>query len=256
MQDTAKPAFTRHQYEFAAHIRDPGHNPAPAGIEDRRLNIYRELLYNNVEGFLSSGFPVIRELLDDESWHALVRNFFSRHHCHTPLFMEIPREFLNYLENERADRCEDMPFLRELAHYEWVELALSIAQDEDRPLSIDSDGDLVAGIPVLSSLAWPLSYRFPVHRISPAFRPDTPPEQPSYLLVYRDTDDDVGFIELNAVSARLFALLQEDSARSGRQVLEQIASELRHPDPDTVINGGFHILREWRERGIVLGTAT
>lgn len=253
MPSTAKPDFVQQQYAFAAHIRDPEQNAAPAGIEDRRMGIYRELFYNNVEGFLSSGFPVLRELLDDTHWHALARDFFSRHHCHTPLFLEIPREFLNYLDEERGDLDDDLPFLRELAHYEWVELALSVAEDETGH-NIDANGNLLDSAPALSSLAWPLSYQYPVHRISPEFKPAEPGEQPTYLLVYRDTDDEVGFLELNPVSARLFSLLQEHPGKTGRSLLEQITTELQHPDPAQVIAGGRGILDEWRQRGVVRGT--
>lgn len=216
------------------------------------MAIYRELFYNNVEGFLSSGFPVLRELTDDDSWHAMARDFFASHHCHSPIFMEISREFLSYLEQERGKREDDFPFLYELAHYEWVELALSIAEAD--PVPIDRpDGDLLEGIPVLSSLAWPLCYQYPVHRISKDFQPQEPADQPVYLMVYRNNDDDVGFIELNAISARLFSLLQDDSSLTGRQALEQIASELNHPKPEVVIDGGRQILKAWQQRDIVLG---
>lgn len=242
------------QYQFAAHIRDPEHNDAPANLEDRRMKIYRELFYNNVEGFLSNSFPVLRELMNDTDWHALARDFFAHHHSHSPLFLEIPREFLNYLEQQRGVRQQDFPFLRELAHYEWVELAVSIAESEDQPASLDPQGDLLTAAPVLSPLAWPLSYRYPVHRISPDFIPTEPAEQITYLLVYRDKRDEVGFIELNQVSARLFALLQEDTTRSGHNALSEIAGELRHPDPDTVINSGKQVLQEWLQRDIILGT--
>ena len=37
-----KPSFKDLQYRFTAHIRDPQNNPAPEGIEDRRLAIYRD----------------------------------------------------------------------------------------------------------------------------------------------------------------------------------------------------------------------
>ncbi len=254
MPGTAKPEFMQRQYEFAAHIRDPEHNQAPAHLEDRRMKIYRDLFYNNVEGFLSSGFPVLRELMNDTQWHALARDFFAHHQCHSPLFLEISREFLNYLEQERGERPDDFPFLLELAHYEWVELALSIADSEAAAVAAEPQGDMLDSTPVLSPLAWPLSYRYPVHQISPDFIPDKPGEQTTYLLVYRDNSDEVGFIELNQVSARLFALLQEDSMRSGRKALVMIADELQHPDPDTVISGGEQILQEWRQRGIILGT--
>jgi hypothetical protein len=256
--DAAKTGFMQRQYEFAAHIRDPEHKQAPVDIEDRRMGIYRQLFYNNVEGFLSSSFPVLRKLMEDASWHAMARDFYASHQCHSPLFLEIPREFLNYLQHERIDQADDLPFLRELAHYEWVELALSVAESDDGEnrlrdaASSGSEGDLIDAIPVISALAWPLSYHYPVHRISPQFIPETPGEQTTYLLVYRDTDDEVGFIELNPVSARLLALLRENTKLSGRQALEQIAAEIQHPNPDVVIDGGRAVLQEWRQRGIVL----
>lgn len=246
------PDFVRRQFEFAAHIRDPRRNPPPAGIEDRRLGIYRELFFNNVEGFLSSSFPVLRRLLDDDAWLALARDFFARHRCRSPLFLEIPREFLDYLDNERGEQPGDPVFLRELAHYEWVELALSVADNEDRD-AVDRDGDLSAGRPLLSSLAWPLVYRFPVHRIGPDFQPHSPEASPVYLLVYRDARDEVGFVELNAVSARLFALIGERPDFSGVQLLQQIAAELQHPQPQAVIEGGLDILQRWRQLGVVRG---
>ena len=62
------PAFQRHQYAFAAHIRDPEHNPAPTGIEDRRMAIYRSLFFNNVSQLLAKTFPVLHQILGAEAW--------------------------------------------------------------------------------------------------------------------------------------------------------------------------------------------
>ena len=253
MSGTAEPEFIRQQLAFAAHIRDPRQHAAPTEVEDRRMGIYRELFYNNVEGFLSSSFPVLRRLMDDDSWHALARDFFARHRCHSPLFLEIPREFLTYLEEERGELEGDLPFMRELAHYEWVELALSVADVAAIPA--DLDGDLLEGVPVLAPTAWPLAYAYPVHKISPAFQPQHPGAQATYLLAYRDARDDVGFIELNPVSARLFSLLQENRSSSGRALLRTIATELAHPDPGLVVEGGSSILEDWRRLGIVLGAS-
>ena len=60
------------QYRFAAHIRDPQHVPAPEGIEDRRMAIYRDLFFNNLKSLLSSTFPVLKKLLADDKF-----NFFA-----------------------------------------------------------------------------------------------------------------------------------------------------------------------------------
>src|SRR3954467_3571617 len=86
------------QPPFAAHLRDPTHAPAPAGIEPRRMAVYSELFFNNIESLVAANFPVIRTLYADDAWRDLVRAFYRDHRCHTPLFTDIAREFIRYLE--------------------------------------------------------------------------------------------------------------------------------------------------------------
>lgn len=246
--------FRSVQRELAAYIRDPAAHRGPDGIEARRLAIYRDLFFRNIEGFLSSGFPVLRSLYAEESWHALVRDFMIRHRCRSPYFLKIVEEFLAYLENERGDRADDPPFLFELAHYEWVELALDVSDETPDLPGIDPDGDLLEGVPALSPLAWSLAYRFPVHRIGTAYRPAEPPEQPTFIVVYRNREEAVGFLEINAVTARLIELLQEDDAQTGRQLLHRIAEEIRHPQPGALVEHGSELLGRLRGLDILLGT--
>ncbi len=137
--------FKAKQEEFAAYIRDPENNPAPPDVKEDRMKMYRQLFFNNVDDFLAGNFPVLRKLLDDSSWRSLVQDFFSTHQCETPHFSEIPEEFLSFLEHER-DKSNDFPFILELAHYEWVEMALAIAKDEPPKTTIDIDNLLNAKI--------------------------------------------------------------------------------------------------------------
>lgn len=246
------PLFMQRQFEFAAHIRDPEHAAAPAGVAEKRMAAYAELFYNNINDFLGNAFPVLRRIHDDASWHALVRAYFSHHRARTPLFHEMPREFIHYLESEREALPDDYPFLAQLAHYEWIELELLTA--EATPHECNREGDLLHGCPVLSPLTRLLGYHYPVHRIGPQCLPEQPGSEPVHLLVYRDLGDEVGFIELNQVSARLLQLLNEQPHRNGLTLLEQIASELQHPNPQTVIDGGREILRDLKRRNIILGT--
>ena len=83
---------------FAAHLRNPAAHPPPEDVEDRRMAIYRGLFFRNIAGFVAKNFPVLRTLYDDAAWRALVRDFYEHHHARTPLFPEIPREFLQFLE--------------------------------------------------------------------------------------------------------------------------------------------------------------
>lgn len=242
------------QHAFAGHIRDPERVEAPPGIEERRMKIYRELFFENINKFISRSYPVLRRLYADDDWDRLIREFFIEHRCQTPLFPELPREFLRYLTETRQAREDDPPFLLELAHYEWIELALKLDERSIEDVEADSEGDLLEGAPVFSPLAWPLSYRFPVHRIRPDFQPEEAPPEATHLLVYRRRDDTVRFMRLNAVSRLLIAEMQERAASTGREMLEAVAAAIGHRDPPSVVAAGAQLLADWRNKDIVLGT--
>jgi uncharacterized protein len=247
------------QHEFAAHLRNPIANPAPADVEDRRMAIYRDLFISNVTRFLANSFPVLSGMLGDDRWGLLIRDFYSIHDSRSPLFPDLPKELLDYLATERdcnthSDPEADPPFLYELAHYEWAETGLALAEDPVPDPAIDPGGDLLESRPVVSPLAWLFSYNYPVNEIGRDSWPQAPAAQPLYYLLYRDTADKVQFIRLNMVSARLFELLDSDSRLSGRRALLQIAAELKHPEPDRVVADGYGFLQQWCDRNIILGT--
>lgn len=255
--DDSRPRFQQRQFAFAAHIRDPAHTVAPADVPAARMAVYGELVFNNIDSFLRDTLPVLHSLLAPTQWQTLVRDFLIEHRARSPYFADIPREFIAYLQETRGIRPGDPAFLAELAHYEWVELALSTDERELVFAAITddrADDELLARPLRPSPLAWPLQYRFPVHRIRREFQPTAAPAEPTFLLVYRDRADEVRFIELNAVSARLFGLLCEhadDTHYTGRQALETIAAELRHPQPEHVFAHGKELLRDWQARGIL-----
>ncbi len=249
----AAPATLREQeFALARHVRDPRTNPPPPDIEDRRLAIYRDLLYNNIESLLSANFPVIRKTLADAQWHALVRAFLADHRCRTPLFTEIGREFIRFLESRQREDSADPPWLAELAHYEWVELALQIS-DETLPPH-DPRGDLLQGRPQVSPFAWALAYRWPVQRIGPSHRPEHAPAAPTLLLVRRDRDGDVRFAEISPLVYRLLELLGDPGEYSGHEALARLAAEAGAADTEAFEREGATMLRHLLDEGTLLGT--
>lgn len=246
------PLFQQYQFAFAGHIRDPRQNKRPAGVEARRMKVYNELLYNNLEGFLLACFPVLRKVLGKRKWTALVRDFFSTHRCHTPFFRQIPDEFVQYLKNERGERAEDPPFLQDLARHEWVELMLAVSNKEIDLAKIDAAGDLFNGRPALNPQLSMQSYDYPVHRIGPKFKPTVEQKEETHFAILRNKEDEVKFILLNPVSMRLLYLLQTN-ALSGEAALLQIAAELNHPNPKMVLTGGRDILHSLLRSEVFLG---
>ena len=241
--------FRAKQAEFAAYIRDPEHNPAPSDVAPERMAMYRELFFNNIDSFLATSFPVLRSLFSEQQWQALASDFFARHRCHTPYFSEIAEEFLDYLQQGQA--VSDYPFLWELAHYEWVELALAIAKVQP-DFVIDAEAvDFEYQALAVSPLAWLLAYRFPVQTISAQHTPMFAPDQATYLVVYRDQFHEVHFMETVALTFRLLQLLEAEPQNAKNLVL-QLSREIPGSSVDALLPHAYATLKEMLIRGIVI----
>jgi hypothetical protein len=249
-----RPDFQARQFAFAAHIRDPLGVPAPEGVEDRRMAVYRDLFFNNLRSLLSKMFPVLKKLHSPDAWSAIIRQFMQKHRSTTPYFLRLPQEFLDFLQNEYDASDSDLPFLLELAHYEYVEIALSIAEESNDLAGVDPAADLLSNAPVKSALSWAFAYQYPVHRISPDFQPATPGATPTYLAVYRDSSDKVGFLELNPMTAGLLdAISNNVQGLSGVALLRILAKQTGYPDVDALIAHGAAALEEMRQLEILIG---
>lgn len=242
------------QQAFALHLRNPSAHPTPAGLEDRRVQVYRELFFNNVVSLLAGNFPVLRSMYDEAGWRARVRDWYSRHRARTPLFPELGREFVRWLARECAGGGPAIPaWQAELAHYEWMEVVARNAETDLADGPPAADGDLVGGVPVLSPLVWPLVYRWPVHRLRADARPgSTAPAQATCLVIVRDRRDQVGFLEANAMTLRLLALIEAQPGCSGEAHLCRLAAE-SGLDPAALLQHGRGLFDTLRARDILLG---
>ena len=175
------------QRAFAKDIRTDGHESFG---EEPGLKIYRELFFNSVCGFLDGTFPVSRDAVGDERWMEYSRSFFRDHQATSPLFLEISEEFLAWLVTQQ-DILDEFPYLAELAHYEWLELAVDV-MDVDG-FRVEADGPFDPDSPVsINPASIAACYQYPVHQIS-GFEPEVV-EQMSGFVVYRDEADKVRFI--------------------------------------------------------------
>jgi hypothetical protein len=232
------PAFLRYQRAFTGFIRQQaGTSSAKVAVE--RLTLYRELMLNNVSGFLDAGFPVLQQMLDQKQWRVLCQAFFAEHRASTPYFHRIAHEFVQWLFKDGRQRLADEPsWLCYLAHYEALELAVHTHPDESAKPFLPG----LALNPTLHLACYP----YAVHQISPGARPVT--IQTTRLMVWRDADDSVRFAETNLVTYTLLDLLQT-STGSFAEALEQLtgATETR-PTPEQL----QQLLEDLVEQGIVL----
>lgn len=250
--------FQKVQVEFAKNLRNPELNQSPKGIEARRMKIYQELFYNNVENFCSNSFPILRSLMTEEQWHSWVRNFFTEHRATSPYFIDISKEFLNYLEEQDERFSREFVFGIELAHWEWMEIEATSNTQDILTIPHERNGDLMNEKVVVSPVAWPLVYEFDVHHISQNYQPEEAPQSPTFLIISRNRHHEVDFMEANPLTYRLLQIFQvhQDNGKqvSGVQALEQLIDETQFPQPEQLLAGGLQILQTLLEKDIILGT--
>ena len=254
---TELPSFQRYQQAFSAYIRDPLQQPRPAGVTAKRMNVYKEIVFNNLFESVSACFPVTQKVLGKRAWRALVRRFFREHSSNSPMFRQIPEEFVSYLTNNRLSNESNLPlYLASLCHYEWIELLVSSMVDVSDVAAVsaiqnvDLKADLLAYRPAFTQSLQLLNYDYAVHKISARYKPKEAIN--TQLLVYRNAEYIVKFVELNPVTYRLIELLQ-NHAHTYQQALALVANELNHPQPESVVQFGLEILNDLRAQGIILG---
>jgi uncharacterized protein len=247
----AKRSLLEQQNSMGLYLRDPDRCAPPAEMDPARARVYRDLVFANLSTLISGTFPVLVDILGEQQWRALVRIFLRDYRAHTPKFGEIAEEFVEFLASAPTALNEGVwpPFMVELAHYEWVEMALQ--QSEAEPLSTREAALLPQRPLQVSPLAWPLAYAWPVQLLGADYQPDTAPDQPTLLMVRRDVDFSVKFSELSPLAFRLLQRIEQFPGLDGRAHLQALAHEAGMSDSPAFFNNGLSLLRQLHEQHVV-----
>lgn len=244
--------FQRYQAEFTAHIRNPTAHKKPANVVEERMAVYREAVVNNIFESVSVCFPVCQQVIGKRAWQALIRGFVKNYPAKSPIFREIPQQFLSYLDTVNSETIKKLPaYLKPLAHYEWVELAVGAL--ETIPIKLSKKTDLLNEKSVLAPHML-LEYDFAVHKIAKNKKPKQ--TEKTYLLVYRNAEFEVKFIELNSMTFSLLKIL-EDGNMTGEQALMRLAEQLNNDgvkiESKTILKFGTEILQELANQNAIIG---
>lgn len=230
------------QQEFSLYLRDPKHTRKPHGIPARPAQIYQDLLFNNICGFIDACFPVAKGLFPANHWRSLCRSFFRDWPSHTPYFSSIPEQFVLYIKSAHAD-LKLPAYIPDLVHYEWLELDVDTSEDK-KSSSADSR------ILTLNPSVRYARYNWPVHRISSAYRPRKP--QDTYLLLHRNADFKVNFLQINEITAQLLDILANGTA-SAEDALKLLAKRLGYANSEALQVHGHVLLADLIKQDIVQG---
>ncbi|PTC00361.1 hypothetical protein C9975_07950 [Thalassospira xiamenensis] len=225
------------QKRFANHLRAPELSQFSNGIEARRLQVYRDLIRNNLRSFLDSAFPVTAKALGPNEWQQLQADFQAAYHCTSPYFTAISEAFVDYIQNLSNAQCQAYPYIKELVQYERVEVDVALAQKPDTTMRLAAT-DIDEASLMLNPTARVLSYQYAVHQVSDTYQPQTPSDESIQLVVYKNTQDKVRFVALNPITAMLLNHLQQQGALFYEALVTLMQRAL--PDlPETQIQAGL-----------------
>lgn len=241
--------FKQLQQDFMGYVRDPK-RPIPAGASEERMGIYRELMLNNVSSFVDSGFPVLKSLLTEDRWQQLKRDFFKEHDCTSPLFVEIAKEFLCYLQQGFQPQAGEPPYVVELAHYEYLELKLDIEPEDLSRQTLGANDDLAMTPLYLNRVAELAQYHYPLHQVS-ANNVEVEQQQ-TLLLVYRDSELDIRFMAVNGMTATLLSLLDTEQPTELDKIISSLQQQFTQFPEQVIAQGALQTLATLARAGVVV----
>lgn len=233
-------SLAEQQAAFAKLVRFPDlENSLEA--EDRRLAIYRRLVFNNVFGLVSRAFKRTYALVGVEVFRGWVREFIQQGVSRTPYFSEISDEFDRWMQHQVTD-----PVVRELISYERAIIALDVdAQDlPEFHVEFSSEDEII--VQPASRL---LHFQYPVHLVK-ADEAHRPEHEPTWLFIFRNPHNKLRFKQLSPAAFALMTLLREGA--SLRDACAQLANAL-NSDLATLEAFASDLLIGLQKEGGVLG---
>jgi hypothetical protein len=164
----------------------------------------------------------------------------------------LPQEFLGYFQglyqsnDSIFDRC---PFIWDLAHYEWVELDVQIA-DTPEPTRVTTTAQ-ADDVLELNATAHVLAYEWPVHQIGPEFIPTERPETPTFLTVFQNAEADCEFMSLTPLAALLLENIEHHAACSLADHVAILAQQHDTLSRQSLFDDTVNLVDRMRTKGLV-----
>ena len=197
-------------------------------VDNKRLKVYQSLFFNNLKNFIDNTFIVTKTLYSENDWHKLIHDFFIQHKSETPYFKDISQEFFKYYKTI-------LPLhITQLMNYELAELRLYIKEGTYFLQQLEIENNINYKV---SELAEIQHYQYPVHMINANL--DNIKEKDTYLIVYRDIDFNINFIEINEIT---YLLIEELNTNTLLEIKE--ANNLDDVSFSFMINSVDNLLKK------------
>lgn len=187
------------------------------------IQLYHKLVLNVIEDTLQNAYPITHQLLTQEEWDSLVKEFFATHACQSNQIWSMPKEFYEWLVRSNTPILEKYIFLDELLWFEWIELDMFMM--DDQIISHTKFGDILFSKLILNPEHRLLSFKFPVH-LKNCEDISVSDKANYFVLANRNSNGDILFNEISAPVVRLIEYL-EGGAFSIAELIEKFQNEFQ-----------------------------
>ncbi len=224
---------------------------AVATVGAERFLVYRQLVQNRMRNTVRDFIERTAARLGARTLFSDFSDFMHERAATSYYLRDVPAEFVAWVSPRWAARAETPDHLIDLANHELLEY--DIRNDHrggeaptgeglalDRPLRFDGAARL-------------MRYDYAVHRLPASVHDRTEPERvPTRLLVYRDVDSRVRYLELTPLAyAALEQLIEHHQPLA--QGLQAACASLGEPLDDARLATTAQLLADLAERGVLLG---
>lgn len=185
-----------------ARALDPRDQKAFSALGKDRLFVYRRLIQRGLAGAISEEIPRTKERLG-ERFPAEVSRFFDEEMPRSHYLRDVAFEFVDWASKRWAGDPDLPPYLSDLARHELSAFEVAAARGESSQ-EVSPELALDRAV-VLHASARLRRYGFPIHRLADG---DTElGSAPTALLVYRDPEHEVRYLELSPLAAAILERL-------------------------------------------------
>ena len=222
---------------------------APTELAGTRLGTYRRLVRHNLDQVLRDLLPRTSSLLGERFW-AEAAAFYEQQAPRTHYLRDVPGELVAWASERWNGDPTIARWASDLARYEIASHEASAAPGDEETTAtaeLSLDGPVVTADHVRA-----LRLRYAVHEVSPG-EPDAsePARRDVALVVYRDAEHELRFLELTpAAAAILDRLLGGAIVRSA---ITEGAAAAGVPVDDALLVGTSALLADLADRRVLLG---
>jgi len=208
-----------------------------------RYQLYRELVSDRMLQVLQNVCPVANEILTEAEWQKILGEYLKKSPPQSEILRDLPYEFSAWLKSHRHGLSKKFPYLGELVEYEAMEVKVNFLPDDAEKTP--------RGKLRLNPAHFLGHYRWPVHFLSADFHDIKKiPRGAYHLLLWRDSADNVNFMEVNALVASLIREL-ETGPKKLVELLKTIAAQNGIPAGEEFISEGKALMADLEEKEIL-----